>query len=91
MSRSTVNSPVLRAIVCGEEKIRGSNVMVSASRLRLASEIAWRKLPGPPSFVLVTVKVAPRATVEIPARNMNVRINLANRICCGSSVFIKIR
>src|SRR6266545_4862201 len=37
--------------------------IVSAPEVALASRIAWRKEPGPESFVFVTVKVAARAAV----------------------------
>src|SRR5215475_7640091 len=40
------------------------NAIVSMPAAALASRIAWRSDPGPESFVLVTVNVAPSAALE---------------------------
>src|SRR5436190_7484612 len=59
------------------------NVMTSAPTAAFASSSAWRKLPAPESFVLVTGKTAAEADVaNNPTIRATQRAQTGNRFMC---------
>jgi hypothetical protein len=66
-------------MVRGVLKTAASNTIVSAPAAANVSKTAWRKLPAPVSFVLVTVNVAAAALIPEQARiTRHVAITLLN-------------